>query len=256
MGEPRRSPRSRSTRPTTARRRPTSFARWRDETPDDFVFAVKASRYATNRKLLRRGRRVDRALRGERPRGTGVEARPAAVAVHADQEVRRRADFEGFLALLPEAGRVAGGCGMRSTCVNESFRVRGFRGAGPQVRRRRSSAATPRIYPMIADVTADFTYARLMRARADVETGLSRPRRSTAWTARSRRQWAERRRRHCRRRSRVATACSEAVAATRSCSSSTVRRNARRPGRWRCSRRSAEAPTHQRLDRLRRARSR
>ena len=29
-----------------------SFARWRDETPDDFVFAVKASRFATNRRVL------------------------------------------------------------------------------------------------------------------------------------------------------------------------------------------------------------
>lgn len=31
---------------------PKSFAKWRDETPGDFVFAVKASRYATNRRDL------------------------------------------------------------------------------------------------------------------------------------------------------------------------------------------------------------
>ena len=29
-----------------------SFAKWRDATPDGFVFAVKASRYATNRRVL------------------------------------------------------------------------------------------------------------------------------------------------------------------------------------------------------------
>ena len=29
-----------------------SFAKWRDETPDDFVFSVKAPRYATNRSVL------------------------------------------------------------------------------------------------------------------------------------------------------------------------------------------------------------
>ena len=29
-----------------------SFAKWRDETPADFVFSVKAPRYATNRKVL------------------------------------------------------------------------------------------------------------------------------------------------------------------------------------------------------------
>ena len=32
--------------------KPSSFAKWRDETPDDFVFSMKATRYATNRKIL------------------------------------------------------------------------------------------------------------------------------------------------------------------------------------------------------------
>ena len=32
--------------------KPESFAKWRDETPDDFVFAVKGPRYATNRRVL------------------------------------------------------------------------------------------------------------------------------------------------------------------------------------------------------------
>ena len=31
---------------------PETFARWRDETPDDFVFAVKGPRFATNRRIL------------------------------------------------------------------------------------------------------------------------------------------------------------------------------------------------------------
>jgi uncharacterized protein YecE (DUF72 family) len=33
--------------------RPTSFARWVDETPDDFVFSVKGSRYITHMRRLR-----------------------------------------------------------------------------------------------------------------------------------------------------------------------------------------------------------
>src|SRR5881394_3821573 len=33
--------------------RPDSFARWHDETPEDFVFAVKASRFITHMKQLR-----------------------------------------------------------------------------------------------------------------------------------------------------------------------------------------------------------
>src|SRR5215213_5612727 len=32
--------------------KPQTFAKWRDETPDDFVFSVKAPRYATMRKVL------------------------------------------------------------------------------------------------------------------------------------------------------------------------------------------------------------
>src|SRR5476649_1606358 len=32
--------------------KPESFARWHDETPDDFVFAVKGPRFTTNRRIL------------------------------------------------------------------------------------------------------------------------------------------------------------------------------------------------------------
>lgn len=32
--------------------KPESFAKWRDETPEGFVFAVKGPRFATNRKVL------------------------------------------------------------------------------------------------------------------------------------------------------------------------------------------------------------
>ena len=35
--------------------KPETWAKWRDETPDDFVFAVKASRFCTNRKVLAEG---------------------------------------------------------------------------------------------------------------------------------------------------------------------------------------------------------
>ncbi len=36
--------------------KPDSWMKWRDETPDGFVFSVKASRYCTNRKLLSGGK--------------------------------------------------------------------------------------------------------------------------------------------------------------------------------------------------------
>ena len=45
--------------------KPESFARWHDETPDGFVFALKGPRYATNRKVLAEaGASVERFLTG------------------------------------------------------------------------------------------------------------------------------------------------------------------------------------------------
>ena len=35
--------------------KPDGWRKWRDETPDGFVFSVKASRYCTNRKVLAEG---------------------------------------------------------------------------------------------------------------------------------------------------------------------------------------------------------
>ena len=41
--------------------KPESFVKWRDETPDDFIFSVKAPRFATNRRVLSEaGSSVDR----------------------------------------------------------------------------------------------------------------------------------------------------------------------------------------------------
>jgi uncharacterized protein YecE (DUF72 family) len=52
--------------------KPESFARWHDETPDDFVFALKGPRYATNRRVLADAgesieRRRNAARRPKRP---------------------------------------------------------------------------------------------------------------------------------------------------------------------------------------------
>src|SRR3546814_13398292 len=45
--------------------KPESFARWHDETPDGFVFALKGPRYATNRRVLAEaGESVERFLTG------------------------------------------------------------------------------------------------------------------------------------------------------------------------------------------------
>ena len=46
--------------------KPESFARWREETPDDFMFSVKGPRFATNRRRARRSGPIHRALLRQR----------------------------------------------------------------------------------------------------------------------------------------------------------------------------------------------
>ena len=42
--------------------KPASFAKWHDETPDDFIFAVKGPRFTTNRRVLSEAAEFYRAL--------------------------------------------------------------------------------------------------------------------------------------------------------------------------------------------------
>ena len=70
---------------------PSTFARWRDETPDGFVFSVKAHRLTTYRKVLGEG---------------GV--RTAVVTVH-DQHAARTGPVEGLAVGASGAVEVVGG---------------------------------------------------------------------------------------------------------------------------------------------------
>ena len=86
--------------------KPATFAKWRDETPDDFVFSVKAPRYAMNRNVLAEaGGTIERFLAG------GVmELKDKLGAINWQFLPTKQfepADFEAFLKLLPPeaAGR-------------------------------------------------------------------------------------------------------------------------------------------------------
>src|SRR4051812_28103836 len=77
-----------------------SFVKWRDETPDDFVFSLKASRYATNRRVLAEAgdsiaRFVDSGITE-----LGAKLGPI-VWQFAPTKKFEPDDFEAFLALLP-----------------------------------------------------------------------------------------------------------------------------------------------------------
>ncbi len=150
--------------------KPASFAKWHDETPDDFVFSVKAPRFAMNREIL--------------AGAAGTIARFFASGV---MELKNKlgpinwqflptknfdpADFEAFLKLLPKE---VGGRALRHAVEvrHVSFRSPDFIGLA----REHEVAvviAGDSDYPQIADATASFVYARIMGTQAKNELGYS-----------------------------------------------------------------------------------
>ena len=138
---------------------PDTFARWRDETPDDFVFAVKGPRFATNRRILgEAGSSVERFFK------TGVtELKGKLGPVNWQFAATKRFDpddFAAFLKLLPSS---VDGLAIRHAVEvrNGSFRTAEF----VDLVRAHSVAvviACDSTFPLIADLTASFVYARIM----------------------------------------------------------------------------------------------
>jgi uncharacterized protein YecE (DUF72 family) len=166
--------------------KPSSFRKWADDTPADFVFSVKAHRLATNRRVLAEaGPSIERFLT------SGLSEMKSKLGPvlwqFANHKKFEPEDFEAFLALLP---RTLDGLTLRHAVEvrHESFVVPGF----VALARKYGAAivyAHHETYPAIADVTADFVYARLQQAAAKVETGYTSAE-IKSWAARAR-DWAE-----------------------------------------------------------------
>jgi hypothetical protein len=90
--------------------RPEAFARWRDETPDGFVFAVKGSRYITHMLKLKGHRDAARQLHGVRPAPARSQARTGSVAVSGAHALRCRALRRLLRAAAARHGRGAHAC--------------------------------------------------------------------------------------------------------------------------------------------------
>jgi uncharacterized protein YecE (DUF72 family) len=159
--------------------KPATYAKWRSETPEGFVFSLKAPRYATDRRVLADGGRAVTAFvqgglaeLGDRLGPINWQL-PEHKAFDAD-------DLARFLDLLPadldgeplrhaiEARHASFAC--------EAF-VELMRSRGAAI----VHAQSPR-YPSIADLTADFVYARLMRSEASRAAGYA-PGALDAWAA-------------------------------------------------------------------------
>lgn len=166
---------------------PKDFARWREETPDDFMFALKASRYCTNRKSLPGAAESIQRFVSQGIDELGAKLGPVnwqfAAAKKFDAE-----EFGAFLKLLPrEAGHVP----LRHALEprNVSFQCEAFY----DLARRHQCAivfADSDEFPQIDQPTGSFTYARLMRTEEQIETGYSETA-LDAWAKRAR-AWAKR----------------------------------------------------------------
>ena len=148
--------------------KPATFAKWRDETPDGFVFSLKANRFATNRRVLAEaGDSINYFC------NSGIAELRAKLGPIVWQFAPTKrfdaADFEAFIKLLPAE---VGGITLRHAM---DVRHESFRCAEYLELARRHGVATVFTesdeYPAFADITGDFVYARVMRAEAGEPEG-------------------------------------------------------------------------------------
>jgi len=166
--------------------KPQTFARWAAETPDDFIFTLKGPRYATNRReLAGAADSISRFLE------SGVTALGDKLGPllwqFAPTKKFDEADFGAFLDLLPD--KFDGRKLLHAVEVrHDSFSTPEF----IKLARKKSVAivfADHAKYPAIADVTADFVYARLQTGKDDIPTAYA-PKPLNEWAARAK-VWAE-----------------------------------------------------------------
>lgn len=164
--------------------KPATYARWRDETPDDFLFSAKApKRIMHSRALAQTGPQVEDFIGGIAELG----AKLGPLVWQFDAGLRLdRASFAAFCKLLPAT---VDGRALRHVL---DVRDPAFVDAGFVALARRHGFSTVYTdspdHPSFADVTGDFVYARLMRSRTGIATGYP-SKELDAWASRAR-QWA------------------------------------------------------------------
>src|SRR6202012_4591687 len=148
--------------------KPASWKKWRDETPDGFVFSMKASRFCTNRRVLAEaGKSIQRYV----TQGLvelGDRLGPINWQFMGTKKFDPE-DIEAFLKLLPkEAGKLP----LRHALEvrHDSFKDKRFY----DLCRKQNVAivfAHDPDFREIEEPTADFTYARLMGSSISGKSG-------------------------------------------------------------------------------------
>jgi uncharacterized protein YecE (DUF72 family) len=165
---------------------PATFRKWASEVPERFVFSVKGPRYAVNRRVLgEAGDSIKRFL-DSGVTELGAHLGPLLWQFTPYKKFDEK-DFGKFLELLPAkfSGRA-----LRHVVEvrNDSFKTPAFiallRKFGIAV-----VYAEHDSYTEIADLTADFVYARLQKGDEKLKAGYA-PKALDAWARRAK-TWAE-----------------------------------------------------------------
>jgi len=150
------------------RQKPASFVAWRKVAPPGFIYALKGSRFVTNRKVLATAEESVANFLDQGLVELGDMLGPIVWQLAATKRFDAD-DVEAFFALLPNEH---GGLPLRHAIEvgHESFACRDF----VKLAREHGVAivfndADDR--PAIADRTADFVYMRLKGMRSDCPTG-------------------------------------------------------------------------------------
>ncbi len=161
--------------------KPATFAKWHDETPEDFVFALKAPRFATNRRVLAEGgQSIERFITG------GILELKDKLGPINWQFMATKAfdpdDFAAFLKLLPASHE---GRALRHAVEvrHPSFACAEF----VALAREHGVAivlAGDSDHPLIPDATADFVHARIMGTSEGEKLGYGKAALDT-WAARA-----------------------------------------------------------------------
>jgi uncharacterized protein YecE (DUF72 family) len=165
--------------------KPATWADWAKRTPGNFMFAVKASRFCVNRRKLCEGADSIDKFVNQGIAELGPKLGPILWQLASTKQFDPD-DIAGFLDMLP---RQVAGIPLRHAIEprHESFRDKAL----VQIARKANVAivfADADKYPQFADLTADFTYARLQNAREEEPTGYS-PAALDGW-ARTAKAWA------------------------------------------------------------------
>ena len=157
--------------------KPATFAKWRDETPEGFVFSLKAHRFTTHRRVLAgAGEGIQRFV-GSGIAELGDKLGPLlwqlmpTTAFHAE-------DLDAFLRLLPRE--------VQGRPLRHVLDVRHPSFATEEYLELLARHGCTTVYtdsekfPSIPHATSELAYLRLMRSEAEVPTGY-RPQALGAW---------------------------------------------------------------------------